>query len=664
MRSNPMLTWDMTLLTRRVRYWVIRGLYAALIGLVMAYVYQICFLDAWGRSTISQAAVFGSSFLGSYAFIQLIAVLVLTPNYVGHAVAAEKDRRTLDFLLMTDVGPAEIVLGKWAARAGNVFVLVLAGVPMLAMAQLFGSVSPTLVVVVTGVSLATVLGATSLTMWQSTVQRDAKGAVGGAGRLIFLFLIAAPLLWGGFTLGGAVALNYGYPELAAGVNEVYYAIEWPMWASNPFHILSQMLQVDGSWALDDLLRKTGFFVVFHLVATAVFLAWSVYRLRPAYLDQLGSGAGGQRADSATAEERAAAGIAEDATHWPTRRTVLPKAAADVLPVLVRDWTAPMKWRQVAGVALVGLLVGFVYYLLPLYTIWSWLVGWNDIPDGEDVASYLRVVTPFVVCITGLIVLQRASQSVGVERDRQSWLSLLVTPQSAAQLVGGKFLAALKPFLWTWLAMVPLWLWCWVAADSFTVLHLAWMTLVYWTFVAFCAMVGTHFGFRFEKSAWSNSMGMLTVVTLGFLAHALAAAVFGALTGLLVFASGGRPGEGYEQMMELLWSLWFGTNALAVIATATFSLDWFVDEPKMVPVVCLVFLTWLAYAAATAGLFRWTCRHFGHYTGRLEHGSHAEASRLPPVAPPPVPRRADLPDLPDPADPADASARRTPPPTPA
>ena len=59
---------------------------------------------------------FGETFLFAFLLIQQAAVLLLTPVYAGGAVAEEKEKGRLDFLLTTPLGRWELVAGKLAAR--------------------------------------------------------------------------------------------------------------------------------------------------------------------------------------------------------------------------------------------------------------------------------------------------------------------------------------------------------------------------------------------------------------------------------------------------------------------------------------------------------------------------------------------------------------------
>ena len=59
----------------------------------------------------------------------------LAAQAVVVAVADEKDRRTLDYLLTTDLGDSEIVFGKLIARLATLSLILLTGLPIFSLLQ-------------------------------------------------------------------------------------------------------------------------------------------------------------------------------------------------------------------------------------------------------------------------------------------------------------------------------------------------------------------------------------------------------------------------------------------------------------------------------------------------------------------------------------------------
>ena len=83
-------------------------------------------------------SLLAESFFGSFMFIQLLAVSILTPAYVASSIADEKERKTLEFMLATDLRNREIVLSKLFSRLANLTLFILTGLPILSILQFLG----------------------------------------------------------------------------------------------------------------------------------------------------------------------------------------------------------------------------------------------------------------------------------------------------------------------------------------------------------------------------------------------------------------------------------------------------------------------------------------------------------------------------------------------
>ena len=81
---------------------------------------------------------------------------------MASAVALEKDRKTLDLLLLTNLSNSELVLGKLLAAMLTVVMVVVAAWPLLAIVSLLGGVSSGQILRVQAVTLVSALAAGSL----------------------------------------------------------------------------------------------------------------------------------------------------------------------------------------------------------------------------------------------------------------------------------------------------------------------------------------------------------------------------------------------------------------------------------------------------------------------------------------------------------------------
>jgi ABC-type transport system involved in multi-copper enzyme maturation permease subunit len=134
----------------------------------------------------NEMARLAQNFTYSILVVQNLTVLLLAPLAVTGAIIEERQRGTLDFLLLSHLHDREIVLGKLAARLIALTMVVLGGLPVLALIYLLGGVSLYLIAggfLVTAISL---LHAGSASMYFGVIGRSRVGAI--VNTYIFLFL--------------------------------------------------------------------------------------------------------------------------------------------------------------------------------------------------------------------------------------------------------------------------------------------------------------------------------------------------------------------------------------------------------------------------------------------------------------------------------------------
>jgi ABC-type transport system involved in multi-copper enzyme maturation permease subunit len=187
-RLGPLLPCELLRCGRRDRYVFFRCLYACVLLGVLGWSYLNWFAARgaapavllWEEGNTLAAddlPRFAGEFFTAFLSAQLAVVLLLTPVYVAGAIAEERERRTLEFLLATDLGPAEIVVSKLSARLLNLALLLLTGLPVLALTQLWGGVDPFRVAAGFAATGLTMLSVGSLSIWNSVAVRRPVEAV-------------------------------------------------------------------------------------------------------------------------------------------------------------------------------------------------------------------------------------------------------------------------------------------------------------------------------------------------------------------------------------------------------------------------------------------------------------------------------------------------------
>lgn len=106
------------------------------------------------------ATQIGQDLFSVFFAIQYLIILVIFPAFSSTAFTEEKANLTMDFLVTSSLRPAEIVWGKFFASTVYCLIYVLASIPLLSIAFLFGGVNLSEVMV----AYAILLG---LTLWIS-----------------------------------------------------------------------------------------------------------------------------------------------------------------------------------------------------------------------------------------------------------------------------------------------------------------------------------------------------------------------------------------------------------------------------------------------------------------------------------------------------------------
>jgi len=147
---GPIFGYELLRLTRRGQHTRLRAALAAVLLVTLFVLYGNWFPGAdlftldptasAARVPREQQSRFAESFMHAFLFVQLGVVILLTPVYAAGGIAEEIDRKTLDHLFATDLSDREIVLGKLSARLLYVTGILLTGLPILALAQLWGGI--------------------------------------------------------------------------------------------------------------------------------------------------------------------------------------------------------------------------------------------------------------------------------------------------------------------------------------------------------------------------------------------------------------------------------------------------------------------------------------------------------------------------------------------
>lgn len=133
----------------------------------------------------------------AFVFLMLQAALIFfaTPMSVGGAIIEEVERKTLDFLLATDLSPSEIILGKLWPRLIQIASLILLGIPILSMTLVWGGVDFLFVALAELCLLASIWSAAGISACRSVGAKSFRQAVLRSFRDILLIQLISFSVW-------------------------------------------------------------------------------------------------------------------------------------------------------------------------------------------------------------------------------------------------------------------------------------------------------------------------------------------------------------------------------------------------------------------------------------------------------------------------------------
>lgn len=560
---GPVFHVEMLGLGRRRRYFLTRVVYALFLLTLMGICYSATF-TSWRSPTLQMQAEFAREFFVTFSWVQLIAVLGLTPTMLAGTIAGEHERRTIDYLLTTSLGDAEISLGKFAARLTAIGAQLAVGLPILAITMSLGGIAPRQLFRSFAVSLLTLASLGAMSLAVSTRSRTSRDAVTRCYLILFALLIVPPALWG---------IAEGIRQDAK-PNSVWAIIGNR--AAPVFRGATELNPVGYmAIALFDLpIGNLGLpaFAAVHLGVAAVLTAASVFGLRRFYVRQANKGAP----------------VAKVKRRWG-------------VPQLGER---PMWWKErVAGRS--GVKLGWFGRLasLALYSIAVYLIGWAfyqslDRRVGKTptaIEAFAIGGVPAIACLSLLLVTARTAGSLTSERERDTWITLLGTPLEAGEIVRAKLGAALYSLRYWYLLIVATWVLCIVIRPDFLQLLPA-LIVIHAVMLCAGATLGIICSLASKTSlrAMGTALGLMVLGT--WIGPAFLAAVFRAKE-FICFSPPFALGAVQVTTLEYL--------------TATGDVGRNTDE-----VTAVLFIAALGYAALAGVLYWQSIERFDEWAGRI------------------------------------------------
>jgi ABC-type transport system involved in multi-copper enzyme maturation permease subunit len=441
---GPVFWYELVRLARRGQQPRLRALLVGLLlaGLFVTYLrefrgQELAALTGRTQIGLDKTARFANAFLTAFLVAQLLAVVLITPAVVGGAIAEEKERGTLDFLRSSLLTNREIVLGKLAARLAFVGGVVLAGLPVLALTSLFGGVDLNVLLAGYGITAVAAVSLGAFSLHQAVI-RDTLRDV-----LVWVYVMTAGLTAFGACCGCIPPLAALSPPSALG----WLLIHPRALPSEPEF-----------WA------NLGAFVGLHGIATAVFTALAVARVRSAPPRRPPA----QRPvhpDALPAAYRSVAFPPDrdpDPDDWAgvrvqrTQRAFTVQRLGDADPFVWRElyFSGRPAWAEsgaltgcgIGALSVIAFVLGMALFFSALDKVnrGRWI--------GEAVNPVARLALTGTAVVLGLALGARTAAAVARERQQRTLDGLLTLPVRRAELLRAKWLAPVVRARWWLLAM--------------------------------------------------------------------------------------------------------------------------------------------------------------------------------------------------------------------
>jgi hypothetical protein len=227
---GPVFIYDSIVATRRWQLYALRFLFvlgllsALLLGWYMTGIMSRAAGVNAGGLTMRQLAALGQYFYYAIATTQLALVLLVAPAATAGSICLDRARGTLTHMCATDLTDWEIVLGKLGARLLPVLSLVVATVPVLALAGLLGGIIIEAIVTLTLITLTLAVFGCTLALAisvRATKTQEVLMAVYG----IEGVWVMGPLIW---MLLAQTAMFPGVPAWFMAINP--FVMAWAPYA--------------------------------------------------------------------------------------------------------------------------------------------------------------------------------------------------------------------------------------------------------------------------------------------------------------------------------------------------------------------------------------------------------------------------------------------------
>jgi ABC-type transport system involved in multi-copper enzyme maturation permease subunit len=387
---------------------VVRSLLGVLLGVILLFLIWMWWLIAKTNASYVPSDALRLT-LAAGAMILLTIVVVQAPAVLAGSLAGDRERGVLQLLLTTVVSPREIVTGRLLGKLSQVGMIVLAGIPFLALLGAWNGLDLFELATLFFLLAAVGAGGGGLAVLASILSRRGRDALLSV-YILMLALVLSPLL-----------AQLGLPAQIA---------DW-LGSFNPYVSMNRLV-----W---DNESAPG--LVTSLVWLAMGLigaALAAWRLRPTCL---------ATGENVKKSRRGAwvAPLGERPMLW--KELYIERAGT-----LGRfgKWLGLLFTLMIGG----GSVVLAAMIVVDLF--WRHQNDWSQWATGALTAWLSNPIAMFMGWLLQWAVGLRAAVSIASERERGTWDALLMSPLDPGEIVRAKLAGSLHALRWMVAAIVLAW----------------------------------------------------------------------------------------------------------------------------------------------------------------------------------------------------------------
>lgn len=133
----------------------------------------------------------GLQIFSTMAVFQLLLIAFIIPALTAGAISGERERRTMDLLLVTRMTPAGIVLGKLLSSIGYILLLLVSSLPVFCLVFYFGGIPPGVLGMVLAISAAAAITYGTVGLFISALLKRTQAAAVATYAIVFGLVFGA-----------------------------------------------------------------------------------------------------------------------------------------------------------------------------------------------------------------------------------------------------------------------------------------------------------------------------------------------------------------------------------------------------------------------------------------------------------------------------------------